>query len=186
MNHSYVSGAPVRLENLSRRYDASIALNELTLDIAAGEFFTILGPSGSGKTTTLMLIAGFTTPSAGEIYIGDRRLSRVPPHRRKLDADEPDPLRGPAGHGKWFVARKAGNHGWPYCITPQLPYRDYDFATEESGAEFDCAAPVNESPNNTGLRKLPATQQHLRPLRASSATGVRNTPCGGDPTGRGM
>ena len=84
MNHSYVSGAPVRLENLSRRYDASIALNELTLDIAAGEFFTILGPSGSGKTTTLMLIAGFTTPSAGEIYIGDRRLSRVPPHRRNV------------------------------------------------------------------------------------------------------
>ncbi len=84
MNYSEVSGATVRLENLSRRYGDTVALNDLTLHVAAGEFFTILGPSGSGKTTTLMLIAGFTSPSAGEIYFGDRRLSCVPPHRRNV------------------------------------------------------------------------------------------------------
>jgi cytochrome c len=75
------------------------------------------------------------------------------------DANNPDPDRGPAGHGKWTVVPEAGNYGWPYCATAELPYVDYDFATGESGEEFDCAAPVNESPNNTGLRELPAVQQ---------------------------
>jgi glucose/arabinose dehydrogenase len=75
------------------------------------------------------------------------------------DASEPDPARGPSGHGKWFVARHAGNHGWPYCVTPDLAYRDYDFATGTSGPEFDCAAPVNESPHNTGLTELPPVEQ---------------------------
>ena len=75
------------------------------------------------------------------------------------DANSPDPDRGPAGQGKWTVVPEAGNYGWPYCATAELPYVDYDFATGESGEEFDCAAPVNESPHNTGLRELPAVQQ---------------------------
>ncbi|WP_432476620.1 PQQ-dependent sugar dehydrogenase [Nocardioides sp. GXQ0305] len=75
------------------------------------------------------------------------------------DANAPDPARGPAGHGKWTVVREAGNYGWPYCATAELPYVDYDFATEESGEEFDCANPVNESPHNTGLTELPPVQQ---------------------------
>ncbi|WP_207930246.1 PQQ-dependent sugar dehydrogenase [Streptomyces hainanensis] len=75
------------------------------------------------------------------------------------DARADDPARGPAGTGKWFSATRAGNHGWPYCVTPELPYVDYDFATNTSGETFDCAAPVNDSPRNTGLRELPPVAQ---------------------------
>ncbi len=110
-----------------------------------------------------------TTGTRPEIYLmGLRNPFRIELNRKtdelyvadySPDARQPDPLRGPAGQGKWFVARKAGNHGWPYCVTAQLPYVDYDFATDRSGATFDCAAPVNESPHNTGLRKLPPVEQ---------------------------
>jgi cytochrome c len=84
-----------------------------------------------------------------EIYVGD------------YSPDNPmaDPQRGPAGHGKWTILREPGNYGWPYCATAELPYVDYDFATEQSGEEFDCANPVNESPNNTGLTELPPVTQ---------------------------
>ena len=75
------------------------------------------------------------------------------------DADEADPARGPAGHGKWTVITEPGNYGWPYCATAELPYVDYDFATEESGETFDCDAPINGSPNNTGRIQLPAVVQ---------------------------
>lgn len=75
------------------------------------------------------------------------------------DAGEADPLRGPAGHGKWMIIRQAGNYGWPYCATAELPYVDYDFAAETSGEAFDCANLVNDSPNNTGVTDLPPTIQ---------------------------
>lgn len=75
------------------------------------------------------------------------------------DAGAADPDRGPAGHGKWTVVDEPGNYGWPYCATRELPYVDYDFATGESGSAFDCAAPVNESPNNTGRVELPPVVQ---------------------------
>jgi cytochrome c len=75
------------------------------------------------------------------------------------DATDPDPARGPAGQGKWTIIRQAGNYGWPYCATAVLPYVDYDFETGTSGAQFDCAAPVNDSPRNTGLRELPKVTQ---------------------------
>ena len=75
------------------------------------------------------------------------------------DANTVDPLRGPAGQGKWSIVTEAANFGWPYCATAELPYVDYDFATETSGEPFDCANPVNESPNNTGLTELPPVAQ---------------------------
>ena len=75
------------------------------------------------------------------------------------DADAPNPLRGPAGQGKWSVVTEAANFGWPYCATAQLPYRDYDFATQQSGPAFNCASPVNQSPNNTGATNLPPVTQ---------------------------
>jgi cytochrome c len=75
------------------------------------------------------------------------------------DARSADPDRGPAGQGKWTVVEEPGNYGWPYCATAEMPYVDHDFATGESGEAFDCAAPVNESPHNTGLRELPAVAQ---------------------------
>ena len=62
-------------------------------------------------------------PETDALYVGDY----------SPDADEADPTRGPAGHGKWTVVTEPGNYGWPYCATAELPYVDYDFATEESG-----------------------------------------------------
>ncbi|BAL90702.1 hypothetical protein AMIS_54820 [Actinoplanes missouriensis 431] len=75
------------------------------------------------------------------------------------DAQNPNPARGPAGHGRWMAIDKPANYGWPYCVAPDMPYVDFDFATEVSGAPFNCAAPVNESPNNTGLRNLPPVER---------------------------
>src|SRR5256714_4206829 len=62
-----------------------MALDRTDLEIAEGEFFCLLGPSGCGKTTTLNLIGGFVNPSSGEIYIRDRRVDRLPPHRRSVN-----------------------------------------------------------------------------------------------------
>ncbi|MGK5681983.1 PQQ-dependent sugar dehydrogenase [Actinoplanes sp. URMC 104] len=75
------------------------------------------------------------------------------------DAQNANPARGPAGHGRWMAIDKPANYGWPYCVNPDMPYVDYDFATGTSGAPFNCAAPVNESPNNTGLRNLPPVEK---------------------------
>jgi spermidine/putrescine ABC transporter ATP-binding subunit len=78
------AGAEVRLLGLRKHYGGVGAVEELTLEIAAGEFLTLLGPSGSGKTTTLMMIAGFTEPDGGDIRIGERSVARVPPERREI------------------------------------------------------------------------------------------------------
>ena len=56
----------------------------VSLDIGSGEFLTLLGPSGSGKTTTLMMIAGFETPTAGDIAIDGRSIVTLPPHKRNI------------------------------------------------------------------------------------------------------
>jgi glucose/arabinose dehydrogenase len=85
----------------------------------------------------------------GELYIADY----------SPDAQTANPLRGPAGQGKWSIVTEAANFGWPYCATAEMPYIDYDFATGVSGAAFDCDNPVNESPNNTGLTELPPVTQ---------------------------
>ena len=84
MNPNGLSGAELRLERLTKSYGSKNALDTIDLNITAGEFFTILGPSGSGKTTTLMLIAGFTEPSSGEIYINNKPVSRIPAHKRDI------------------------------------------------------------------------------------------------------
>ena len=62
----------------------TIAVNHINLEIKTGEMMTLLGPSGCGKTTTLRMIAGFETPSGGEIYIGDRSVANVPPNKRDI------------------------------------------------------------------------------------------------------
>jgi putative spermidine/putrescine transport system ATP-binding protein len=77
-------GADVRLERLSRSYGHVRAVADVSLTIDGGEFVTLLGPSGSGKTTTLMILAGFVEPDAGEVYIGGIRMTDTPAHRRGL------------------------------------------------------------------------------------------------------
>ncbi|GIF20460.1 glucose/arabinose dehydrogenase [Actinoplanes tereljensis] len=75
------------------------------------------------------------------------------------DAQVANPARGPAGQGRWMAIDKPASYGWPYCVAPDQPYVDYDFATGVSGAPFNCAKPVNESPHNTGLRNLPPVEK---------------------------
>lgn len=80
-----MKGAVVSIRGATRVYEGGvIAVRDLTLEVPAGQFTTILGPSGSGKTTTLMMIAGFDRPATGEIWIDDRNVTHVPPHRRNV------------------------------------------------------------------------------------------------------
>ena len=74
--------AALRLEGVSKRYGRVLAVDNLSLTIAEGEFFTLLGPSGSGKTTLLRLIAGFERPDSGRIELRGRDVTAVPPYAR--------------------------------------------------------------------------------------------------------
>lgn len=78
------AGVGVRFESLAKRYNDLYAVDGVNLDVAPGEFLSILGPSGSGKTTVLMLIAGFVSPSSGRLLLGDQDISRIPPHKRDI------------------------------------------------------------------------------------------------------
>jgi putative spermidine/putrescine transport system ATP-binding protein len=77
--------ADVRLEGISKRFGDVDAVDDVTLDVAPGEFFTMLGPSGSGKTTTLRLIAGFERPDAGRIELGGADVTRTAPYARDVN-----------------------------------------------------------------------------------------------------
>src|SRR6187399_328101 len=77
------SGAMVRFAEVQKSYDGeTLVVKNLNLDIAKGEFVTMLGPSGSGKTTTLMMLAGFEPATHGEIFLKGRPINNVPPHKR--------------------------------------------------------------------------------------------------------
>jgi spermidine/putrescine transport system ATP-binding protein len=75
----------VRLVHVTKTYDAVPALKDFSLDVADGEFITLLGPSGCGKTTTLRLIGGFERPDAGTVFLAGRDVTREPPYRRPVN-----------------------------------------------------------------------------------------------------
>src|ERR1700719_1564492 len=75
----------LRIEDVSKRFGGSAAVDKLSLDIYQGEFFALLGPSGCGKTTLLRLIAGFERPDFGRILLDGVDLASVPPHRRPVN-----------------------------------------------------------------------------------------------------
>ncbi len=103
-----------------------------------------------------------------EIYaMGCRNPFRISfDERRKLlfwgevgpDAGEPDTARGPQGHDEVNRARAAGFFGWPYFVGNNKPYREHHFGTGKNDPLHDPAHPINNSPNNTGMRELPAAQ----------------------------
>ncbi len=107
---------------------------------------------GTPKTRPEIYAMGFRNP----FRIGiDPKTGTVLVANYGPDAPAASPARGPENTVEWDIVDRPGNYGWPYCIGANTPYIDYDFATGQSGAAFDCAAPVNASPNNTGLTNLP-------------------------------
>lgn len=79
-------GEPViEIDHVVKRFDDYVAVADADFTIAAGEFFSMLGPSGCGKTTTLRMIAGFETPTAGAIRLQGVDVSKVPPHKRNVN-----------------------------------------------------------------------------------------------------
>ena len=75
----------VRLDRVTKRFHNVVAVDDLSLDIERGEFFSMLGPSGCGKTTTLRMIAGFEEVSAGIVYLGDQDVTNLPPYKRDVN-----------------------------------------------------------------------------------------------------
>ncbi|MFF5174899.1 ThuA domain-containing protein [Micromonospora sp. NPDC000089] len=119
-----------------------------TYTIPAGNLFA----PGTAKTRPEIYGMGFRNPfrigidpATDTLYVGDYGP----------DAGANNPNRGPEGTVEWNIVDKPGNYGWPYCTGANYAYNDYQFPSGPSGAKFDCAAPVNDSPNNTGLTNLP-------------------------------
>ena len=73
------------IRNVAKSFGRNQVLRNVSLDVAEGEFLTILGESGSGKTTLLRIIAGFETANSGELWMGSERLDRQPPYRRRVN-----------------------------------------------------------------------------------------------------
>ncbi|MDX3070914.1 ThuA domain-containing protein [Streptomyces sp. NPDC088354] len=141
----------------------------LRIKVAADGSYTIpegnLFAPGTDKTRPEIYAMGFRNPfrfsvdkKTGIAYVGDYGP----------DAGAADPSRGPGGQVEFARVTKAGNFGWPFCTGKNDPYVDYDFATGQSGATFDCAAPKNDSPYNTGLTDLPPAQAAWIPYDGGS------------------
>ncbi|MGC4767724.1 ThuA domain-containing protein [Micromonospora sp. DT44] len=118
-----------------------------TYTVPSGNLFA----AGTEKTRPEIYAMGFrnpfrigTDPKTDTLYVGDYGP----------DANANNPDRGPRGLVEWNVVTP-GNYGWPYCTGTNEAYNDYTFPSGPSGPKFDCAAPVNNSPNNTGLTNLP-------------------------------
>jgi glucose/arabinose dehydrogenase/PKD repeat protein len=118
-----------------------------TYTIPAGNLF----PQGTANTRAEIFAMGFRNPfrigvdkTTNTLYVGDYGP----------DAGATNPSRGPDGRVEWNIVTP-GNYGWPYCHAANLAYVDYTFPDGPSGAAYNCAAPVNNSPNNTGLTNLP-------------------------------
>ncbi len=80
-----MTSAAIKLDCVSKTFDGRVlAVDSVTLDIAAGEFFSLLGPSGCGKTTSLRMIAGFEHPDSGRVHVGGNDITDLPVHRRDM------------------------------------------------------------------------------------------------------
>ena len=119
-----------------------------TYSIPTGNMFA----PGTANTLPEIFAMGFRNPFRLTIdpHTGWVLLGNYGP-----DAGATNPNRGPQGSVEYEVVKGPGFYGWPYCVRDNVPYNDYDFANSTSGPKFDCANPVNNSPNNTGITNLP-------------------------------
>ncbi|MFI1397061.1 lectin [Streptomyces sp. NPDC020681] len=141
----------------------------LRIKVAGDGSYTVPGGNlfapGTARTRPEIYAMGFRNPfrmsvdkPTGIVYVGDYGP----------DAGTASATRGPAGQVEFNRITKAGNFGWPYCTGKNDAYVDYDFASGTSGAKFDCGAPQNTSPRNTGLTDLPAAQPAWIPYDGGS------------------
>ncbi|MEV5559350.1 ThuA domain-containing protein [Nonomuraea wenchangensis] len=147
-----------------------------TYTIPSGNLFA----PGTAKTKPEIYGMGFRNPfrmgldpKTGHIMLGEYGP----------DANSASATRGPQNTVEWNIVSEPGNYGWPYCVGDNTPYVDFNFATRQSGSAFNCAAPVNDSPNNDGLTSLPpvipatvwyhyaADPQHFPELRGGAPMG---------------
>ncbi|MGW4873874.1 PQQ-dependent sugar dehydrogenase [Streptomyces chartreusis] len=143
--------------------------------IPSGNLF----PSGTARTRPEIYAMGFRNPfrmsvdkATGIVYMGDYGP----------DSGTASSTRGPAGQVEFNRITKAGNFGWPYCTGKNDAYVDFDFATGASGPRFNCSAPKNTSPRNTGLTDLPAAEPAWIPYDGGSVPEFGNgseSPMGG-------
>jgi glucose/arabinose dehydrogenase/type 1 glutamine amidotransferase len=141
----------------------------LRITVGADGSYTIpqgnLFAPGTPQTRPEIYAMGFRNPfrfsvdrPTGWVYLADYGP----------DAGAPNPARGPGGTVEFNLIKGPGNYGWPYCVGDNLPYIDYDFGTGASGSAFNCAAPRNTSPHNTGLVDLPPVQPAWIPYDGAS------------------
>ncbi|QNP61597.1 PQQ-dependent sugar dehydrogenase [Streptomyces genisteinicus] len=141
----------------------------LRIKVAADGSYTVpagnLFAPGTARTRPEIYAMGFRNPfrmsvdkQTGTVYLGDYGP----------DAGTASATRGPAGQVEFNRITKAGNFGWPYCTGDNDAYNDHDFATGASGARYNCAAPRNTSPRNTGLTDLPPAQPAWLPYDGDS------------------
>ncbi|MGC5408839.1 lectin [Streptomyces sp. DT225] len=155
----------------------------LRIKVAADGSYTVpsgnLFPPGTARTRPEIYAMGFRNPfrmsvdkATGVVHLGDYGP----------DSGTASATRGPAGQVEFNRITKAGNYGWPYCTGKNDAYVDYDFAGGSSGGKFDCAAPKNTSPRNTGLTDLPPAQPAWIPYDGGSVPefgGGSESPMGG-------
>src|SRR3954470_23652326 len=78
-------GPDIRLDDVTKRFGDTVAVDRLTLEIERGSFYALLGPSGCRKTTTLRMIGGFEDPTGGTVYLGGRDVTDLPPYHRDVN-----------------------------------------------------------------------------------------------------
>jgi ABC-type Fe3+/spermidine/putrescine transport system ATPase subunit len=135
------------------------ALDDVDLDVRAGEFLTLLGPSGSGKTTLLMVLAGFTRPERGSLRFGEEEVIRLAPHKRGIgvvfqnyalfphmdvagDVGYPLALRGVRGAPSW---RAASRRHWRQCSSRVMGHAASSSSPAAGSSAWRSPAPSSSS-----------------------------------------
>ena len=168
-DQQYVNKGYAPLDNRSglQQYDARRSAGN-TNDLRGKILRISMNPDGTYSIPQGNLFPEGTPKTRPEIYVmGNRNPYRIAVDQKNgylywgevgPDANDDDINRGPRGYDEVNQARKAGNFGWPYLIGDNYAYKSYDYTSGKSGSPFEASGATNNSPNNTGLEKVPAAQ----------------------------